>query len=74
MHKDSYFEYRSSHKMAENMRAHAHRRTRINVNPSTATLKQLLNFKKVTSSLVPPGSVSHESLIQSQSNDPSMGA
>jgi len=56
------------------MRAHAHRHTRINVNPSTATLKQLLNFKIVTSLLVPPGSVPHESLIQSQSNDPSIGA
>ncbi len=48
------------------MRAHAH--SRAHVNPSTATLKKLLNFKKVMSSLVPPGSVSHESLIQSQSN------
>lgn len=56
------------------MRAHTHKRARINVNLSTATLKQLLNFKKVMSSLVPPGSVSHESLMQSQSNHPSMGA
>lgn len=74
MYEDSYYEYRSSHKRAENMRVHAHRRTHMNVNSSTATLRQLLNFKKIMSSLVPPGSVSHESLIQSQSNDPSMGA
>lgn len=46
VHEDSYCEYRSSHKRAENMRAHAHRHTHINVNPSPATLKQLLNFKK----------------------------
>lgn len=52
------------------MRAHAHSRARANVNPSTPTLKKLLNFKKAMSSLVLPGSVSHESLIQSQSNRP----
>ncbi len=70
MHEGSYCEYRSSHKRAENMRAHAHSRAHANVNPSTPTLKKLLNFKKVMSSLVLPGSVSHESLIQSQSNRP----
>lgn len=64
MHENSYRS--SSHKKDETMSAHAHSRARVNVNPSMATLKKLLNFKKVMSSLVSPGSVSHES----QSNGP----